>query len=174
MVDTAGWLRQKRSANSGRLFASPLSSFWSRCTLSQTCLFLSPRKYLFRQSRSGKAVSGVTFPVRPPSSNGTRTMTPMFFSRQQRKQFLFRRLVEDIVDHLECVGEFASSKFESRLRRVVVDRDSESPDLSLFLQASNGIPPIAFVAAIHPTRHGTVAHQGSRHRDSSDSSQCTQ
>ena len=39
-------------------------------------------KYMFRQSPSGQCESGVSVPVRLPSSNGTRAMSAMPCSRQ--------------------------------------------------------------------------------------------
>ena len=43
-VETAGWLRQKRSASSGNVRASSPSSAFRRSVRSQTCRFRSPAK----------------------------------------------------------------------------------------------------------------------------------
>src|SRR5436309_6993110 len=84
-VDTSGRDRQKRRASSGRLRASSPSNASKAAALRAASAFLSPRKYLSRQSPAGKTVSGPMAPVRATSSKGTRTRTPRGFSRAMSK-----------------------------------------------------------------------------------------
>ena len=102
-VLTASWLSVKRRANSARLPASSPDSDLSRSTRSKTFCLRSPRKNRMRKSFSGKTLSGRIAPVNPPSSNGTRAMTPTVQLLADGIEFVLRRLLEDVVDHLHGV-----------------------------------------------------------------------
>src|SRR5215468_6794000 len=79
---TASWLSVKRRANSAGLPASSPSNDFKRSTRSKTFRLRSPLKNQDRKSVSGKTLSGRIAPVNPPSSKGTRAMTPTFNSWQ--------------------------------------------------------------------------------------------
>ena len=78
-VETSGADRQNRSAISGSVSTSLLSSPDSAVARFSASAFRFPAKYPSRQSPGGNTVSALIWPVSAPSSNGTRTIMPSGF-----------------------------------------------------------------------------------------------
>ena len=87
----------------------------------------------------------MSVPVRLPSSNGTRAMTAMSVRLAVGKQFVFRRLVEDVVDHLHAVDEAGLERAQDVRRLPAVHADADGAHEPLALQIVDGALPAVVV-----------------------------
>src|SRR5918999_5557407 len=64
------------------------------------------------------------------------------------EQLVLRALVEDVVDHLDGVGEAGAHELQGGGRLVVVDRDPEVADLALLLERVDRLAPVALLEPV--------------------------
>ena len=115
----------------------------------------------------------VSVPVSEPSSNGTRAMTPTCCSRQSGKELVFRRLVEDVVDHLDGVDLAGAHGLKRVPRLPAVDADADGADQPLALEIVDGPLPALVVVPRRLPRRGIAGGRRGRAQGCAGFSRCT-
>ena len=128
---------------------------------------------MFRKSPSGHFESAVkragqaAFVERDARDDGDAVLLAV------RKQLVFRRLIEDVVDHLHAVDEPGVERAQHVGRFPAVDADPERADQALALQIVDGALPAFVRRPTRRSRRGTAGGPSCRGRGSRGSSPCT-